>query len=98
VNTNPNPATTRARAVLGAALLSGGLALAALASATAHASPFDSGPLPEPNCPSCHSQGLTPVGYAPESLVVFDFNPFSSGPLPEPTGPEWGHQTHSHQQ
>ena len=87
MNTNPNPATTRARAVLGAALLSGGLALAALASATAHASPFDAGPLPQPSSPpwSSHDGGpktAVPVEPLPQPCNAgCGQNMFGDGPL-----------------
>jgi len=59
---------------IGAALLSGGVALAGLgfASATAHADAAPFGPLPQPNCPGCNGHST-------------EFN-FTYGPLPEPRG------------
>lgn len=81
--------TSRARTVLGAALLSGGLALAGLGLASAaNASPFSSGPLPEPTGPNWIHRGLIVPAHI---HVDHDFNPFGDGPLPEPNGPEWIH-------
>jgi hypothetical protein len=95
-----SPQSGRARAVLGAALVSGGLALAALglASATANANPFGSGPLPQPNGPTWthpHQGWIVPApecagGQCNNGRIVSDSNLFGE-PLPEPTGPQWIH-------